>query len=59
MMASNKERIENLEVELGRLQDTFSRMEMGVNEKLLHMEDAISKISEALFESSSKSGNGR
>ena len=58
-MASNKERIENLEVELGGLQDSFSRMEMGVNEKLLHLEDAISKISGALFESPSKPGNGR
>ena len=32
-------------------------MEMGENEKLLHIEDSISKISGALFESPSKPGN--
>ena len=47
-MATNKERIENLEVGLGGLQANLSRMELGVNDKLHQLENAISKISEVL-----------
>ena len=48
-MATNKERIENLEVSLGGLHDSVSRMELGMTDKLHHLEDAISKLSEALL----------
>ena len=47
-MATNKERIENLEVGLGGLQANLSRMVLGVNDKLHQLENAISKISEVL-----------
>ncbi|KAJ0020848.1 hypothetical protein Pint_31497 [Pistacia integerrima] len=47
-MATNKERIENLEAGLGGLQNNLSRIEMGVSDKLHQLEDAISKISEVL-----------
>ena len=48
IMATNKERIENLEVGLGGLQANLSRMVLGVNDKLHQLENAISKISEVL-----------
>ncbi|KAL6332953.1 hypothetical protein AAG906_019964 [Vitis piasezkii] len=47
-MATNKERIENLEMGLGGLQANLSIMELGVNDKLHQLENAISKISEVL-----------
>ena len=43
-MTTNKEIIENLEAGLGGLQDNM----MGINNKLQHLEFALSKISEAL-----------
>ncbi|XP_010275983.1 PREDICTED: uncharacterized protein LOC104610859 [Nelumbo nucifera] len=48
-MATNKERIERLEAGLGRFQDHFSRMEVGVSDKFHQLEDAINKLSEALL----------
>ena len=48
IMATNKERIENLAVGLGGLQANLSRMVLGVNDKLHQLENAISKISEVL-----------
>ena len=48
IMATNKERIENLEVGLGGLQANLSRMELGVNDKLHQLENVISKIFEVL-----------
>ncbi|XVF52989.1 hypothetical protein PTKIN_Ptkin05aG0062200 [Pterospermum kingtungense] len=48
-MATNKERIENLEPTLRKLQDNLIRMELGVNDKLHRLEIAISKISEVLL----------
>ena len=48
-MATNKERIESLEVGLGALQDNFSRMKLGVTDKLHQLEATISKVAEALF----------
>ena len=47
-MATNKERIENLEVGLGGLQANLSKIELGVNDKLHKLENAISKIFEVL-----------
>ena len=54
-MTTNKERIENLEVGLGGLQDSMSRMELGIADKFHQMEDTINKLMEALL--SSKEGS--
>ena len=45
IIATNKERIENLEMGLGGLQVNLSIVELGVNDKLHQLENAISKIS--------------
>ncbi|KAJ0040554.1 hypothetical protein Pint_26938 [Pistacia integerrima] len=45
-MATDKERIENLEIELGRLQDGMSRMEIGITDKLRQLEETINTLSE-------------
>ena len=61
-MATNKERIEKLEAGLGGFQDGMSRMELGIAEKLQHMEDTILKLSEALLstkEASNSNTNDR
>ncbi|KAF2299217.1 hypothetical protein GH714_030989 [Hevea brasiliensis] len=47
-MATNKERIEHLEAGLGGLQNSLSTMEKGVNDKLHHLEEAISKMTALL-----------
>lgn len=49
IMATNKERIQNLEAGLGGLQDNLSRMELAVNDKLHQLETVTSKISEVLL----------
>ena len=48
-MATNKKRIELLEVSVGGLQDTMSHMELGVNDKLHQLEVAINRISNAIL----------
>lgn len=48
-MGTNKEMIESLEAGLGGLQNNFSRMEIGVNNKLHQIEDALSKLFEVLL----------
>ena len=48
-MATNKQRIENLEVSLGVLQDSLNRVESGINDKLQQLESAISKVSDLLI----------
>ncbi|KAA8539773.1 hypothetical protein F0562_026465 [Nyssa sinensis] len=61
-MATNKERIEQLEAGLGGLQDGMSRMELGLTDKLHHMEETIHKLSEAFLsnrEGSNTSTNDR
>ena len=42
-MTTNKERIENLEAALGGLQANFSRIELGVTDKLQQLEIAITR----------------
>jgi hypothetical protein len=42
-MTTNKERIENLEAALGGLQANFSRMELGVTDKLQQLESDITR----------------
>lgn len=61
-MTTNKERIENLEAVLGGLQDNLSKMELSVTNKSHRLENAISKIAEALLskqEPSSSHTNNR
>ncbi|XP_020241395.1 uncharacterized protein LOC109819859 [Asparagus officinalis] len=48
-MATNKERIEILEAGLGGVQDSLSRIEIGVADKFTQIEMAISKLSEVLL----------
>ncbi|KAJ8767406.1 hypothetical protein K2173_017450 [Erythroxylum novogranatense] len=44
-MATNKERIENLEVGLGQLQENLSKMEQGLSNELQQIKAAITKFS--------------
>ncbi|KAH9650428.1 hypothetical protein KPL70_026388 [Citrus sinensis] len=46
-MTTNKERIERMEVELGEMQDKMQRMEVGINDKLAHIEETLSKLAES------------
>ena len=43
-MTTNKEKIELFEVSFGGLQDNMSCMELGVNDNLHQLEDAINRI---------------
>ena len=56
-MGTNKERIESLEAGLGGLQNSFSRMEVGVTDKLHHIEDVLSKLSEVLLSNQTASAS--
>ena len=56
-MGTNKERIESLEAGLGGLQNSFSRMEVGVTDKLHHIEDVLSKLSEVLLSNQTESAS--
>ncbi|KAH9686516.1 hypothetical protein KPL70_014380 [Citrus sinensis] len=47
-MTTNKERIERVEAELGSMQDSMQRMEMGINDKLHHLEEVISKLADSI-----------
>ncbi|KAF2283258.1 hypothetical protein GH714_043610 [Hevea brasiliensis] len=47
-MATNKKQIQNLEAGLRGLQNSFSTMEKGVNNKLHHLEEAINKMTALL-----------
>lgn len=50
-MATNKECIENLEAGLGGLQDRFSRMEVGLADKLRLIEDNLKSLSDSIASS--------
>nr|CAN75225.1 hypothetical protein VITISV_035856 [Vitis vinifera] len=56
-MATNKERIEQLEAGLGGLQDGMSRMELGLTDKLHQMEETIHRLSEALLSNKERSSS--
>ena len=43
-MGTNKERIEQLEAGLGRVQDRLDNMEQGVSDKLHHLEETINRL---------------
>ncbi|KAH9768733.1 Integrase catalytic domain-containing protein [Citrus sinensis] len=47
-MTTNNERIERVEAELGSMQDSMQRMEMGFNDKLHHLEEVISKLADSI-----------
>ena len=47
-MATNKERIERVEAELGDMQDSMKLMELGINDKLHHLEETHSKLVESI-----------
>ena len=50
LMATKKERIQNLEARLGGLQDGMQQMEIGINEKLHQLEETINRMSDAFFQ---------
>jgi hypothetical protein len=61
-MTTNKERIENLEVGLGGLQNGMSRLELNIVDRIHQMESNINKLTEALLsnkEGSSSNTNDR
>ena len=47
-MANNKERIEILEANLGGLQESVNRMEMGFNEKMHQLEKMINQLAKTV-----------
>lgn len=47
-MTSNKEQVENLEVGLGSLQDSVSRLEIGMADKLRLIEENLQRLSNAI-----------
>ncbi|KAH9658745.1 hypothetical protein KPL70_023603 [Citrus sinensis] len=50
-MATNKERTELLEAGLGSLQDGMNRMELGINDRLHHLEETLNKLTETIMAS--------
>ena len=48
-MTTNKEWIENLKTSFGMLQDSLSRMELGISDKLQQLDSAISKVFDILL----------
>ena len=48
-MGTNKERIEQLETGLGEVQNGLHRMEMGMKDKLHHLEETINRLSDVLL----------
>ncbi|KAA8538159.1 hypothetical protein F0562_027767 [Nyssa sinensis] len=56
-MTTNKERIKNLEVGPGGLQDSMRRLELGFADKFHQMEDTLNKLMEALLSHKEGSSN--
>lgn len=48
-METNKERIEHLEVGLGEIQDELHRMELGMADRLWHVEETLNRIFNVLL----------
>ncbi|KAH9671355.1 hypothetical protein KPL70_017339 [Citrus sinensis] len=46
-MATNKERIERIEADIGNLQNKMEQIEIGINDKLQRLEDTLSKLAES------------
>ena len=51
-MATNKERIERIEADIGNLQNKMEQIEIGINDKLQRLEDTLSGDPCQLFASS-------
>ena len=47
----NQERIEHLEAGLGSLQDGINWMELGINDRLHHLEETLNKLTETIMAS--------
>jgi hypothetical protein len=58
-MASNKERIEALEAGLGGVQDGMQQLELGVADKLHHLEETINRLSEAFLSTREVASNNQ
>jgi len=56
-MASNKERIRALEVGLGGVQDGMQQLELGVTNKLHHLEETINELLETFLSTKEVSSN--
>jgi len=48
-MGTNKERIEQLEAGLGEVQNGLHRMELGMIDKLHHLEGTLNRLSDVLL----------
>ncbi|GKC07813.1 hypothetical protein Tco_0999423 [Tanacetum coccineum] len=48
-MASNKDRIENLEAALGQLQDGIAEMKISFADKFQHLEGIVTKLSDTVL----------
>ena len=48
-MGTSKERIEQLEIGLGAIQDGLQQMEIGMNDKLHHMEEVLNQLASTLL----------
>nr|GEU58863.1 hypothetical protein [Tanacetum cinerariifolium] len=55
-MATHKDRIENLETEVGSLNESVNIMELGVNEKLSQLEATINRMEKAMITKPEGSG---
>lgn len=47
-MATNKERIERVEAEIRGLQDKMNQIELGLMDKLHHLEEVFSKLPDSI-----------
>ncbi|KAA8521916.1 hypothetical protein F0562_012770 [Nyssa sinensis] len=57
-MTTNKERIENLEVGFGAVQDGLHQMEIGMADNLHHLEETLNRLSDVLLTSRESSNLG-
>ena len=47
-MATNKEQIEWVEAKIGGMRDSMKQMELGINDKLHHLEETLSKLDDSI-----------
>ena len=48
-IGTNKERIEQLEARLGEVQNGLHQMELGMTDKLQHLEETLNRLSDVLL----------
>ena len=58
-MGTNKERIEHLKTRLGVVQEELQRMELGMIDKLHHLEEALNRLSNVLLANPKSSNQGK